>query len=131
MTDRLPADADALCAAPYVDPEVFFRNDPAARRAAEELCRRCPLKDPCAAYAMSHSVDGYWAGTTFEERRAWRAKNGVVAKPIVDDGRPLWQQVMDMHADGEKGTHIADALGVTKWSVYSTISRYRDGRRVS
>ena len=56
-------------------PDVFFpddERDAEQRRmmvkVAKEVCSSCPVKLPCAAYAMSTDVVGIWGGTTPIER---------------------------------------------------------------
>jgi WhiB family transcriptional regulator, redox-sensing transcriptional regulator len=67
----------AACAAPGVDPELFFptpgQHGKAAR--AKRICDRCPVKAPCLADALATppSEDhGIRAGTTPQERRQLR-----------------------------------------------------------
>ncbi len=37
--------------------------------AAQRLCLRCPLREPCAAYGCHHRERGVWGGTTEHDRR--------------------------------------------------------------
>jgi WhiB family redox-sensing transcriptional regulator len=40
---------------------------------AKALCGRCPVREPCLAYALADDdMVGYWGGTTAQERRATR-----------------------------------------------------------
>ncbi|WP_371477626.1 WhiB family transcriptional regulator [Kitasatospora sp. NBC_00315] len=58
------------------DPELFFplgTTGPALRQAeeAKSLCRRCPVREQCLAWALRTGQDtGVWGGTTEDERRA-------------------------------------------------------------
>ncbi|MGI3198478.1 WhiB family transcriptional regulator [Streptomyces sp. GTA36] len=55
-----------------LQPEPFFSDDSRERAAAVRLCRDCPLRVPCAAYALEERVShGVWGGTTEAERRAF------------------------------------------------------------
>lgn len=50
-------------------PEMY--NDDAAITVPNEvvlLCDRCPFKDECLAWAMSHDAYGFWAGTSRFQR---------------------------------------------------------------
>lgn len=38
----------------------------------EMFCRRCPVKDSCLEYALTHTEAGVWAGTTERIRRRLR-----------------------------------------------------------
>ena len=77
---------DALCA--NVDPELFFpeereyidgkihsvyTNYPAAK----EICMKCPLIADCLAYALKNGEFGIWGGTTEEQRKGLRRRNGI------------------------------------------------------
>ena len=55
-------------------PEVSFvcgpYDDPGPALA---VCRSCPVREPCLAYALEHHEVGVWGGTTGRERRRLRA----------------------------------------------------------
>lgn len=36
------------------------------------ICRRCPVKGPCLAWALEHDESGVWGATTEDERKAMR-----------------------------------------------------------
>ncbi len=117
--------AGAACARPGVDPEWFFPvGDPGAEERARAVCAGCPVRDACLAYAMEHAVQGIWAGTTTEERRDWRRARKAVARPVTADERPMWQQVVDMKAEGAATKDVADALGISYASAATLVSRY-------
>jgi WhiB family redox-sensing transcriptional regulator len=67
----------AACAAPGINPEVFF-PEPGRRNGAAEakrICARCPVKAPCLDEALATPPlldDGIRAGTTALERRRLR-----------------------------------------------------------
>jgi WhiB family transcriptional regulator, redox-sensing transcriptional regulator len=60
------------------DPELFFPDGaagPALRQldAAKQICRSCPVRQPCLTWALDQAiVSGVWGGTTEDERRALR-----------------------------------------------------------
>lgn len=67
-------------------PERFFpsKATPASWVAAVKAgCAPCPVRDACREYALRHSVEGIWAATDEQERKALRKVAGIVAKPIV------------------------------------------------
>ncbi|MGJ6980540.1 WhiB family transcriptional regulator [Aestuariimicrobium soli] len=52
------------------------------QRAAEDLCRQCPLMTSCLYSAVvEHDVAGYVAGTTPRQRAEIRSRLGVKVKP--------------------------------------------------
>ena len=69
--------AEAACAG-RTDVE-FFPAHGARPVAAKALCASCPVKEPCAAYAVEHGCDGVWGGTTARERRSGAVARGLSA----------------------------------------------------
>jgi WhiB family redox-sensing transcriptional regulator len=60
-----------------VDPDLFFplgTTRPAQAQEARALavCARCPVVDPCLAWAMAREDEGVWGGTTALQRRLTR-----------------------------------------------------------
>ena len=39
---------------------------------AQQWCRTCPVRTTCLAWAMLHSTEGYWGGTTTYQRNQLR-----------------------------------------------------------
>lgn len=65
----------ALCRG--MDPELWFpigTEGPALLQIARAraVCADCPVASSCLAWALEHSVEGIWAGTTEDERRLTR-----------------------------------------------------------
>jgi hypothetical protein len=63
---------EALCADPRVDPDIFFRAGNVQR--AKNICRECPVKIECFAYAYSQvdeqgELHGIWGGTSLRGRK--------------------------------------------------------------
>lgn len=62
------------------DPELFFpisAKGPGAAQAAEAkaVCARCPVREPCLAYALATDQGaGIWGGLTEDERRSLRRR---------------------------------------------------------
>jgi hypothetical protein len=55
------------------DPEIFFSKSSTDREYAKGLCADCPIRTPCAQYALDNrDVQGVWGGTTAADRRAFR-----------------------------------------------------------
>jgi len=78
--------ADAACAAPGIDPALFFEPEVESARGrrlrearAFAVCRHCPVVDDCLDYAQSEGVIGVWGGTTLEVR----VKRARIAKRLL------------------------------------------------
>ena len=65
--------AYALCAS--TDPELFFAAGALEHKMAKVVCRKCPVRSECLAYAMDAPIDhGIWGGMTERERRRYRRR---------------------------------------------------------
>jgi WhiB family redox-sensing transcriptional regulator len=54
-----------------VDPELFFPEKGGSTKEAKLVCRSCPVKAECLAFALEHDVRfGVWGGMSERERRA-------------------------------------------------------------
>ena len=63
--------AYALCS--RSDPELFFAAGALEHKMAKVVCRKCPVRSQCLAYAMDAPIDhGIWGGMTERERRRHR-----------------------------------------------------------
>ena len=77
MTTRANWRDHAACR--NTDPELFFpigTTGPALRQIGEakRICRACPVRAQCLAWALDNGItDGVWGGTTEDERRAIRS----------------------------------------------------------
>jgi len=62
-----------------VDPDIFFPDNGGGgsiqAQEAKAVCRRCPVRRDCRAYALAHGEDiGIWGGLSSRQRRAIRAQ---------------------------------------------------------
>ncbi|WP_248965739.1 WhiB family transcriptional regulator [Sphaerisporangium perillae] len=63
-----------------VDPELFFpigNTGPALMQIeeAKQVCRACPVSDPCLKWAIESGQDaGVWGGLSEDERRALKRR---------------------------------------------------------
>lgn len=63
------------------DPELFFpigNTGPAVWQIeeAKQVCRRCPVREQCLAWALEAGQDhGVWGGLSEDERRAMKRRN--------------------------------------------------------
>jgi WhiB family redox-sensing transcriptional regulator len=74
---------DAAChGAPIV---LFFpeRGEELAP-AALALCARCPVRFPCAAYALEAGLAGVWGGTTGQDRKRARRRGWDAARLLAE-----------------------------------------------
>jgi WhiB family redox-sensing transcriptional regulator len=88
-TFMLETDIVPLCS--KIDPDFFFPvDDPlddtgdssklkiySDEHLAKAICDGCPLKLPCALYALQTGPQGIWGGTTESERLAIRRGRAV------------------------------------------------------
>ena len=73
IADHLPWMRWASCA--EVDPDMFFPElgDAAGAEQAKSVCRRCPVRERCLAYALDNNEEhGIWGGLSMQERRRLR-----------------------------------------------------------
>lgn len=67
ILDGHPACADVE------DKEIFFPMPGETGAEARAVCRRCPLRRPCGAWALDQPhLAGVWGGMTERERRSWQ-----------------------------------------------------------
>lgn len=62
----------ARCAGTDIDPEAFFppQWDQKAISAAAAICRTCPVRSECGAYAQTRPErHGVWGGTSAPQRK--------------------------------------------------------------
>lgn len=83
--DVVPAPGDwaelAACG-PLVDVDLWTPNarpDPDELSVAVRVCRRCPVRAECAAYAAQWPVYGLWSGTWHTEPELLRRRRTIAA----------------------------------------------------
>jgi WhiB family redox-sensing transcriptional regulator len=65
------------------DPDLWFSVGASEHRQAKRICRDCPVRKECLAYAMDAPVDhGIWGGMTERERRRHRRRTGPELRPV-------------------------------------------------
>lgn len=56
------------------DPDLFFTTAPGSERRAKTVCRPCPVRSECLAFALDAEIEhGVWGGMNVRERRRLRA----------------------------------------------------------
>ena len=72
-------DGSQLCA--QVGGDLFFTEDDSKAmfdmRFLKALCGSCHFNKPCLEYALTHQVEGIWAGTGAKQRSAMRTRLGI------------------------------------------------------
>lgn len=71
-------DGSQLCA--QIGGDLFFSDEHGALNDIPFLravCGSCHFKKPCLEYAVTHAVEGIWAGTTAKQRAAMRTQLGI------------------------------------------------------
>jgi len=95
----LPDLPNAICRSEQVPTELFFGSEPenASERdlrikIAKTVCKRCPERQPCLAWAIHNDERGVWGGTTEQERL-----RSVDAMPnqTVPNEIPEWLKVAE------------------------------------
>lgn len=76
-------------------PDIFYPDgltkpkvSPGMRDAidlARAICKTCPVFEACHRWALSHELEGIWAGTTPGERHRMRQALGITVQPILID----------------------------------------------
>jgi WhiB family redox-sensing transcriptional regulator len=52
------------------DTREFFPSNGLGVEAAQQICRECPVKEPCLEYALQNHIEqGVWGGASERERR--------------------------------------------------------------
>lgn len=85
-TPRAPYfDGSQPCA--QVGGDVWFTEDfgdmKALAPSLTKICNTCHFKKACLKYAVTHQVDGFWAGTTPSERKRIRKEKGIAIIPYA------------------------------------------------
>jgi WhiB family transcriptional regulator, redox-sensing transcriptional regulator len=75
-----------------VDPELFFPIGTAGASLpqideAKQICRTCPVCEPCLRWASHIGATGIWGGTTEEERRKHRRRVSRNSSSAASSGR--------------------------------------------
>jgi len=103
---------------------LFFpgRGEPA--EPARRVCARCPVREPCLDYALSHGiVHGIWGGLAERDRRALRSRRAGAARQERDEA------ITAAAAAGYSQAAIGRAFGLARTSVSRVLSRDADRRR--
>ena len=101
---------------------VFFpgRGEPA--EPARRICARCPVREPCLDYAISHGiVHGIWGGLAERDRRALRTGHVSAARRERDEA------IAAAAAAGYTQTAIGRAFGLARTSISRVLAHTEPG----
>lgn len=76
------------------DPDRLFVRG-AEQNLAKRICRHCPVRTECLAYALDHEMEyGVWGGMTERERRSLLRRRGDVRswRSLFEDAKTEWEQ---------------------------------------
>jgi WhiB family redox-sensing transcriptional regulator len=75
MAQRFLIGAAPACRREGVDPELFFPHEGGSVEPARRICLRCPLREPCAEWAVEAGQQhGVWGGLSTEQIRQERLR---------------------------------------------------------
>jgi hypothetical protein len=63
----------------------FLERDFSYNHLLKRICNGCPAKAECFEYALYNNVIGFWAGTTYQQRKLIRKRNNIIAKAITPE----------------------------------------------
>ena len=111
-------DEAACCGAEL---EVLFPGRGESAEPARQICARCPVRQPCLDYAISHGIThGIWGGLADRERRALRTRHMSAVRRERDAA------IAAASAAGNTTTAIGRAFGLAATSVSRVLSRDAD-----
>jgi len=104
------------------DLAVFFPGRGESAEPARQICARCPVRQPCLDYALSHGiVHGIWSGLAERDRRAPRTRHVGAARRDRDEA------IAAAAAARYTAAAIGRAFGLARTSVTWVLSATRTG----
>ena len=106
------------------DLEVFFPGRGESAEPARQICARCPVRQSCLDYAISHGlVHGIWGGMAERDRRALRSRYLGAARRERDAA------IAAASDAGYTQAAIGRAFGLTRTSVSRALAQAESGGR--
>jgi WhiB family redox-sensing transcriptional regulator len=104
------------------DLHVFFPGRGESAEPARQICARCPVRQPCLDYAISHGIThGIWGGLAERDRRALRTRHVSAARRERDEA------VAAAAAAGYTQTAIGRAFSLARTSVSQVLAHTEPG----
>ena len=101
---------------------MFFPGRGESAEPARQICARCPVREPCLDYAISHGiVHGIWGGLAERDRRALRTRHVSAARRERDEA------IAAAAAAGYTQTAIGRAFSVARTSVSRVLAHTECG----
>ena len=102
--------------------EVFFPGRGESAEPARQICARCPVRQPCLDYAISHGIThGIWGGLAERDRRALRTRYMSAARRERDEA------IAAAAAAGYTQTAIGLAFGLARTSISRVLTHTERG----
>jgi WhiB family transcriptional regulator, redox-sensing transcriptional regulator len=106
------------------DLNLFFPGRGESAGAAQQVCARCPVRQPCLDYAISNAItQGIWGGLTERERRALRTSYLRAVRLERD------RDVAATVAAGYTAAAIGRSFGLSRTSVTRIVRAGNDSGR--
>jgi hypothetical protein len=114
-----------------LDPETFFpvtgKDKYFNRQKTQDLCSECSFLTECRDYAISHDVEGFWAGTSRAERIEERRRLGIAAIKVTVTEAGMLRALLEEIDDGQAP---ARELALKLGCATDTVIRIRRRRRL-
>jgi WhiB family redox-sensing transcriptional regulator len=102
--------------------DVFFPGRGESAEPARQICARCPVRQPCLDYAVSHEiVHGIWGGLAERDRRALRTRHVRAARRERDEA------ITAAAAAGYTHAAIGRAFSLARTSVSRVLAHTERG----
>jgi Transcription factor WhiB len=102
---------------------LFFPGRGESAEPARQICARCPVRQPCLDYAISHGItSGIWGGLADRDRRPLRTRHVCAVR------RERNKAIAAASAAGYTTAAIGRTFGVAGTSVGRVLSRDADQR---
>ena len=70
-----------------IDVNMFFTEGDSSTFQEENFlkrtCAACSVKSECLDYALNHSVQGWWGGTSEVQRKRLRKQLNIIPTPVI------------------------------------------------
>ena len=104
------------------DLHVFFPGRGESAEPARQICARCPVREPCLDYAISHGiVHGVWGGLAERDRRALRTRHVSAARRERDEA------ITTAAATGYTTAAIGRAFSLARTSISRVLAHTEPG----
>lgn len=108
--------------------DLFGRLEMANIGRCREICAGCPVRQPCAQWAIRHENHGMWGGMIKEELEAERRRHGIrLVDPRaglrVKPAKSPEQIAVQLYAKGRTLAQIETATGLGRDRILAALDR--------